>query len=190
MSYGHLKVVAGPMGSSKTSTLLKEALWAKNGLGRETFVFRPTFDNRYTDSNEIVTHDGLRMPAITVKELNTLPAVASSAFVAFDEIQFFIEPYVIGDVVELIRQYLLLGIDVMVAGLDVDIYGKPFMVTAQLLAMADTVNKLNSHCAVCGRQATKVIKKNGSSDQIELGAFEKYESRCNAHWEPYSRDDV
>lgn len=187
MTYGHLRVVTGPMGSSKTSTLLKEALWAKNGLGRDTFVFRPAFDNRYTDSDEIVTHDGLKMTATTVIALDNLPVIEQGALVIFDEIQFFDEANVSGDVVEVIRNFLSDGIDVIVGGLDIDVYGKPFMITAQLLALADSIEKRHSHCAICGRPSFKTFKKGGSSETIELGSFEKiYETRCNDHWTPFN----
>lgn len=187
MSYGHLKVIVGPMGASKTSSLLKEALWAKNGLGRETLVFRPAFDDRYTNSGEIVTHDGLRMPATTVSTLEVLPAIINQgSLVIFDEIQFFDDIHVSGDVIELIRRYLLAGTDVTVGGLDIDVFGKPFLITAQLMAMADSIEKRHSHCAICGRPSTKTFKKGGTEETIELGTFaEIYETRCNDHWHPF-----
>lgn len=178
--YGTLEVICGPMYAGKTTETLKRVLWARNGQNRPVHVFKPSFDNRYSET-EIVSHDGLRTPATSVIEL---PAVQYSegTLVVLDEVQFFCDPYVHGDTVEWVRQQLAAGVDVFVTGLDMDWQGKPFDITAHLMAMADKITKITAHCTVCGRAASKTYKKTGTGDSVELGALDLYEARCPRHW--------
>jgi thymidine kinase len=188
MSYGTLTVICGPMFASKTTSVLRQVLWARGGQGREVLVYKPAFDDRYSDT-EIVSHDGLRVPA---KAVRSLPEPAweqapkatqfGRGLIVLDEVQFFCEPYVSGDVEAWVRKRLSEGDDVVAAGLDMDWQGKPFEVTARLLAMADDVVKGSAHCSVCGKTARKTYKKVAEGGSVELGHGDKYEARCNAHW--------
>jgi thymidine kinase len=54
--------------------------------------------------------------------------------------------------------------------------------TAALAAMADEIVKLRAHCAVCGRPATKTLKRSAGGESVDLGGSDKYEPRCNDHW--------
>lgn len=176
--YGTLTVVCGPMFAGKTTEVLKRVLWARNGVQREVVVLKPAFDNRYADS-EIVSHDGLRVEAISINEMP--PNVARpgrGGLVVLDEVQFM----TIGDLPDYVRSLLNDGVDVLAAGLDMDWQGHPFDVTASLLGMADEVIKAHAHCTVCGRPARKTWKKDALGGSVELGAGDKYESRCNTHW--------
>jgi thymidine kinase len=178
--YGSLEVICGPMYAGKTTETLKRVLWARNGQHRDVHVFKPSFDNRYSET-EIVSHDGLRTNATNITQLPVTTYVGKS-LVVLDEVQFFCEPYVQGDVVEWVRLQLAAGVDVFSAGLDMDWQGKPFEITAQLMAMADKVTKITAHCTVCGRAASKTYKKTGSGNSVELGALDLYEARCPTHW--------
>lgn len=178
--YGTLEVICGPMYAGKTTETLKRVLWARNGQSRHVHVFKPSFDNRYSET-EIVSHDGLRTPATSVIALPQVQYPVGT-LVVLDEVQFFCEPYVQGDTVEWVREQLAVGVDVFVTGLDMDWQGKPFEITAQLMAMADKVTKITAHCTVCGRAASKTYKKTGSGDSVELGALDLYEARCPTHW--------
>jgi thymidine kinase len=211
MSYGKLTVVCGPMYAGKTTEMLKRVLWARNGLKREVVVLKPAFDNRYAET-EIVSHDGLRSTAESITELPD-GVLDTGSLIVLDEIQFFNEPYVSGDVVAWVQDQLSEGVDIVAAGLDMDWRGDPFEVTALLAAMADEVIKVTANCTVCGRSARKTWKKadlqkldavedidlTGMSDEemartltdaterklaneVELGAQDKYEARCNEHW--------
>lgn len=182
MTYGTLTVVCGPMYAGKTTEMLKRVLWAKNGQNRSVMVLKPAFDNRYAQT-EIVSHDGLRTTAESVTELPIVTWYTSGpGLIVIDEVQFFTEPYVEGDVVEWVQRLLNAGHDVVAAGLDMDWRGTPFETTAKLLAMADTVIKTQANCTVCGRPAHKTFKKSGEGESVELGATDKYEARCNDHW--------
>lgn len=179
MTYGTLTVICGPMYAGKTTETLKRVLWAKKGQKKRVRVLKPAFDNRYSEV-EIVSHDGLRTPA---ESIVTLPYIGLGAdLVVLDECQFFMEPYVEGDVIRFVSNLLRDGIDVVAAGLDMDWQGQAFPVTARLLAMADEIIKLTANCTVCGRPAKKTYKKRAEGDSVELGGSDKYEARCNEHW--------
>ena len=188
MSYGTLTVICGPMFASKTTSVLRQVLWARGGQGREVLVFKPAFDNRYAET-EIVSHDGLKVPAQSITRLPRLawenpPKTTQfgGGLIVLDEVQFFTAPYVEGDVTAWVRVHLAEGHDVVAAGLDMDWQGKPFAVTASLLAMADDVVKGSAHCTVCGRTARKTYKRVAEGGAVELGSSDKYEARCNTHW--------
>lgn len=179
------------MYASKTTELLKRVLWARNGQNRHVKVLKPAFDNRYAET-EIVTHDGLKT---TAESIITLPEIIwgsgfmttrSGGLVVLDEVQFFMEPYVTGDVVDWVRGVLAAGNDIVAAGLDMDCHGKPFFVTANLAAMADDVIKSTANCTVCGRPAGKTHRIDpivtADEPHVELGGTDKYEARCNVHW--------
>lgn len=180
--YGSLTAIAGPMFGGKSTATLKRILWAKNGENRTTHVFKPAFDTRYADQ-EIVSHDGLRAPAIAISTIPQLE-LGTNDIVFLDEIQFYTAPYFEGDVVAWVKTLLAQGIEVVVAGLDMDWKGDPFELTAKFLAMANITEKLTAHCTVCGRPASKTFKKqvDANTGSVELGAQESYEARCNAHW--------
>lgn len=212
MSYGKLTVVCGPMYAGKTTEMLKRVLWARNGQSRNVVVLKPAFDNRYAET-EIVSHDGLRTTAECITELPD-GVLETGSLIVLDEIQFFNDPYVSGDVVAWVQDQLDEGVDVVAGGLDMDWRGDPFEVTALLMAMADEVIKVTANCTVCGRAARKTWKKfepeveelddegldlNSMSGEeivealnamanvtsvndVELGAQDKYEARCNEHW--------
>lgn len=189
MSYGHLKVITGPMYASKTTELLKAVLWARNGQERDVLVVKPAFDNRYSEKR-IVTHDGLSTNCHSISSWSQVSKKAEFAdMVFFDEVQFFEAPNFEGDIVDIIRDLLKDGKSVVVNGLDLDVAGKPFAITATMLALADDVVKLRASCAICGRTATKTSKVHGDSNKVELGSTGMYEPRCNEHWTPAVKDE-
>lgn len=180
--YGHLTVICGSMFAGKTTELLKRILWARNGQHKAVLVVKPAFDQRFS-TTKIVSHDGLSVEAKAITKWDDISLIAPDAeLVCIDEVQFFGQPHFEGDIVEEIRQLLIIGTDVVVTGLDLDWKGIPFPITASLLAMADTVMKLSANCTVCGQGATKTHKKNYNEETVELGASDLYEARCNDHW--------
>jgi thymidine kinase len=186
LRYGTLTLVCGPMYAGKTTETLKRVLWARNGRNQKVRVLKPAYDTRYAEV-EIVSHDGLRTAAESV---SNLPEIGSTAdVVVLDEVQFFMDPYVSGDVPEWVLGLLREGIDVIAAGLDMDWRGRPFAVTASLSAMADEIVKLAANCTVCGRPARKTWKREKSGGSVELGGTDKYEARCNDHWLLADRSD-
>lgn len=186
--YGRLTIVCGPMFSGKTTELLKSILWAKNGQSKKVAVFKTSFDDRYAHE-EVMNHDGLQARAYSIKNWSAIDPDIDMVF--FDEVQFFTKPQFNGDLKEIVHSLLSKGVDVMGAGLDMDADGRPFEITAYLMAMADQIIKLTSHCAVCGQPATKSFRKVERVSSVQLGGSESYEARCTKHWaEGMSQDDL
>jgi thymidine kinase len=180
--YGHLTVICGPMFASKTTELLKRILWARNGEHKAVLVVKPAFDERYS-STKIVSHDGLSVDAKAITKWDDVAILANDAdLVCIDEVQFLSQPNFSDDIVECVRQLLVIGTDVVVTGLDMDWMGEPFSTTSILAAMSDTLIKVTANCTQCGQAAAKTHKKIPNSEQIELGATDLYEARCNNHW--------
>lgn len=182
MSYGKLTVFMGPMFAGKTTHLLRQILWLRNGEGRTVLVVKPAFDDRYS-TTAIVNHDGLSSPAESITRWSQVQELAEGAeVVCFDEVQFFQAPYFAGDILTIVRELLADGKSVIANGLDIDWQGHPFEITGQLAAMADEVSKLWATCTVCGKPAPKTFKKVANNETVELGATNLYEARCNHHW--------
>lgn len=184
--YGTLTVICGPMFSSKTKSLLKRILWARSGLEKDVLVVKPSFDDRYSDTR-IVSHDGLSVNCHAITSWSEVKRKAEFADIVFiDELQFFEKPRFDDDIIEIVTGLLRQGKDVVANGLDLDVLGKPFRVTALMMAMADEVEKLTSNCSVCGLPATKTFKIDQPQDDgeniIQLGSVGVYEPRCNKHW--------
>ena len=179
---GIIEVIAGPMFSGKTEELirrLRRALIAKQNV----MVFKPQLDDRY-HKRYLVSHNGMRVEAIPISSsLDILDHNWQEAdVIAIDEVQFFDE-----GIVDLVAYLADEGKRVIVAGLDKDFRGEPFMNTAKLLAIADVVTKLSAICMICGSLATMsqrlIDGKPASyySPTIMVGAKDLYEPRCREH---------
>jgi thymidine kinase len=180
--YGKLTTICGPMFAGKSTELLKRILWARNGQHKTVLVIKPAFDNRYS-STKIVTHDGLSVDAKSITKWDDIAHLAADAeLICIDEIQFFTPQYFEDDIIECVRDCLIIGTEVVVGGLDMDWRGEGFETTSRLMAMSDEVKKITAVCTSCGQPASKTHKKLPNAEQIELGTTDLYEARCNDHW--------
>ena len=94
--------------------------------------------------------------------------------VVLDESQFFEAD----TLVEFCRKLVRRGNRVIVAGLDLDWHGEPFMGIARLAAEADEVVKLAAVCVRCGVPATRSHKIVAGTDRVDVGGSDKYEAHC------------
>ena len=182
---GKLEVIAGPMFAGKSSELLKRLLFIEHG-GYKVLVLKPVVDNRYGSGDEIVTHNKLRHPAVSVIDLELVkdnytikPYNFHTVFI--DEAQFFDT----NETVWFVEEGLRSGVIFVVAGLDQDSRGVPFETTARMLALADEVLKIKAFCTVCGMDAGKTqrLRETSQDDRVKVGGAETYEPRCHEHWE-------
>ena len=81
-----LEVICGPMFAGKTTELMSRVARA-HAAGLRVLAIKPTRDTRYGHS-ELVTHTGLRIPALAVDRIADALEHAHE-FVAIDEIHFF-----------------------------------------------------------------------------------------------------
>ncbi len=182
LASGTIEVICGPMFAGKSEELLRRInrlVYAK----KKFLVFKPSIDNRYSET-EVVSHNQHKYKAIALMDPKKILDYYENDLdaICIDEIQFFDEA-----IIDVIDFYANHGVRVIVAGLDMDFKGDPFMITAKLLAKAEYVTKLTAICTVCGKSATRTQRLiNGEPASINdpvvlVGASESYEARCRHH---------
>ncbi|MGG1255567.1 thymidine kinase [Bacillus velezensis] len=187
---GWLELICGSMFSGKSEELIrrvKRATYAK----QEVKVFKPAIDNRYSEE-AVVSHNGTSMTSHVISSSAEIwdHISKSTDVIAVDEVQFFGES-IIGDLSSLADK----GYRVIAAGLDMDFRGEPFGVVPNLMAVAESVTKLQAVCSVCGSPASRTQRlidgKPASYDDpvILVGASESYEARCRHHHEVPKKTD-
>lgn len=176
---GWLEVICGSMFSGKSEELIRRVRRASYGR-QKIQVFKPEIDNRYS-KKEVVSHNGTKIYAIPIKNSGAIYDLLEedTQVVAIDEVQFFDE-----DIVSVVQDLANNGIRVIVAGLDQDFRGEPFGCVPTLMALAESVTKLQAICLSCGSPASRTQRlingKPASYDDpvILVGASESYEPRC------------
>jgi thymidine kinase len=187
---GWVEVICGSMFSGKSEELIRRIRRGEYG-NLTVKVFKPEVDNRY-DRGSVVSHNGTAALAFPVsKAVDILAHVENEPdIVGIDEVQFFDE-----QIVDVITTLADRGIRVITAGLDTDFRGVPFGVMPELMALSESVTKLNAICPVCGSQASRTQRLiNGQPasyhDPVMLiGASESYEPRCRHHHEVPDRPE-
>lgn len=183
---GWVEVICGSMFSGKSEELIRRVRQATYGNLSVT-VFKPVIDNRFSEE-EIVSHNGTSVIAHPIRKseeiLQYLEKDGDSDIVGIDEVQFFDE-----NIVDVVSQLADQGIRVIVAGLDTDFRGVPFGKMPTLMALGESVTKLNAICPICSSPASRtqrlINEKPASYDEpiILVGASESYEPRCRHHHE-------
>jgi thymidine kinase len=181
---GWVEAICGSMFSGKSEELIRRM--RRSQFAKQTIqVFKPSIDNRYSDE-AVVSHNGTSIIATPVPTSQAIldQVEENTEVVGIDEVQFFDE-----HIVEVIQELANRGYCVIAAGLDQDFRGEPFGKMPELLAIAESVTKLQAVCAVCGSPASRTQRLiNGNpacyDDPIILvGASESYEPRCRHHHE-------
>ncbi|AUZ28201.1 thymidine kinase [Bacillus cabrialesii] len=181
---GWLELICGSMFSGKSEELIrrvKRATYAK----QEVRVFKPVIDNRYSE-DAVVSHNGTSMTSYAISSAADIwdHISESTDVIAVDEVQFFDK-----DIVGVLSSLADKGYRVIAAGLDMDFRGEPFGVVPDIMAIAESVTKLQAVCSVCGSPASRTQRlidgKPASYDDpvIMVGASESYEARCRHHHE-------
>ena len=174
------------MFSGKSEELIRRVTRALIARQRVA-VFKPALDNRYHQTF-VASHAGRQLQAQAVPSARAIGEAldwgALPDVVGIDEAQFF------GP--ELTPLCLSLadgGARVILAGLDMDFRAEPFGPLPELLARAESVEKLSAICTVCGAPATRsqrlIAGQPARYDDpvLLVGAQESYEARCRVHHE-------
>jgi thymidine kinase len=143
-------------------------------------VFKPAIDNRYSDT-DIVTHGAVRMRSEPVNTAGEILAKLDwrTQVIGVDESNFF-GP----ELVAVASQLADGGKQVIIAGLDTDFMGRPFIPMPDLLAVAESITKTLAICMRCGAPAKHTQRLSGSDELIMVGADGSYEARCRRCFEP------
>jgi thymidine kinase len=168
-----IEAVVGSMFSGKTQELIRRLRLA--AIARQKVqVFNSTLDTRYA-KDHIVSHDLHKIPSLAVADAKAILTAVEpdTQVVGIDEVQFFGE-----DAVAVCEALADQGRRVIVAGLDQDYRGEPFVVTTRLMGVAEFVTKNLAICSVCGSPANRSQRLSSAKKRIEVGAADKYEARC------------
>ena len=118
---GSIEVICGCMFSGKTEELirrLRRATIAKQNVE----IFKPAIDTRY-DDDDVVSHNKTSIRSTPVQFASDILLLAGdSDVIGIDEAQFFDD-----QIVDVCRKLANSGKRVIVAGLDMDANGKPFV---------------------------------------------------------------
>ena len=178
-SGGWIELICGSMFSGKTEELIRRVRRAKIAK-LMVQVFKPAMDTRYT-MEAVTSHNGLGVDAVPVQSAAEIEKQIrpETTVVAIDEVQFF------GwEVTDLCQKLADRGVRVIAAGLDMDFRGEPFGPMPVLMAQAESVEKLQAICVVCGNPASRTQRLiNGQpaaydDPVILVGGSESYEARC------------
>ena len=178
--HGWIEVITGVMFSGKSEELIRRVRRALIARKRVQ-LFKSSLDDRYAGVGRISSHDGAAVEAVPIHsglELAQLAHPATQVF-GIDEVQFLDDSVV--DILTLLADR---GARIIAAGTDLDFRGEPFGPMPQLLARAETVDKLHAICVICGSPATRNQRLvNGQpapfeAPTIQVGGAESYEARC------------
>jgi thymidine kinase len=189
---GWIEVIAGVMFSGKSEELIRRV---RRGIiaRRRVQVFKSHLDARYAGLYSVSTHDGREIEAAPVDSAAEIFRMVrpDTELVAIDEAQF-LDP----EIVTVASALAARGVRVILAGTDTDFRGEPFGAMGDLLAIAETVDKLQAICVICGDLATRnqrlVDGKPARYDSptILVGGRESYEARCrHCHRVPRKDED-
>jgi len=170
--YGRIEVICGAMFSGKTEELIRRMRSAQLAkLAVE--IFKPMMDTRYHHTN-VTSHNSDSISSTPVNHSSIILQLGSAAnVVGIDEAQFFDE-----ELPNVCNKLANRGIQVIVAGLDMDFKGRPFGPVPALMAIAEQVTKVHAVCVRCGAPANYSYRVTKDDQKLLLGEKDSYEPRC------------
>jgi dUTP pyrophosphatase len=191
---GKVVAVVGCMMASKTTHVI--AIARRYILARKKcLIVKYAKDTRYSNGRELVTHDGIKIPASwEVDQLSHIPwdAISAVDVLIIDEGQFY------SGLMEFCHALANHGKIVIVSGLVSTADQKPFEEMCRLVAVADQIIHLTAVCSRCGDDAafskfigptttpsattttTTTTNINTTKSSINIGGTDKYTARCRA----------
>jgi thymidine kinase len=169
---GSVEVICGGMFSGKTEELIRRLNRAR--IARlKVEIFSPKTDTRYVE-NALVSHNANSIPSTPVENASSILLLADDVqVIGIDEAQFFD-----AELPEVCNILANKGVRVIVAGLDMDFKGHPFGPVPAIMAIAESVTKLQAVCVRCGNPAMYSYRLAPDDAKILLGEKESYEPRC------------
>ena len=179
-SGGWIEVIAGVMFSGKSEELIRRVRRAVIAR-RRVQVFKSHLDSRYAGLYSVASHDGTELDAAPVDSSAEVFRLTrpETQLVAVDEAQFLDH-----GIVRVATALAARGVRVILAGTDTDFRGEPFGPMGELMAVAETVDKLRAVCVICGDLACRNQRlvdgkpAQWSAPTIMVGGRESYEARC------------
>ena len=175
---GEITLVTGCMFSGKT-TLLQAVL--SDQPDGTALAIRHVNDDRYR-TDAIVSHNGRAFPAETIRVSTDLLRWASTPglrLLAIDEVHFLD-----GSLIDVIDRLARRGLNIMMAALDLDSWGRPFPEIERLARGVTHHIQRHGVCARCGGVADHTQRLTPIRNGRMVGGSESYEPRCAACWTP------
>jgi thymidine kinase len=174
-----LEIITGCMFSGKSTELIKRINRHKL-LDRKVLSITHASDNRYSSSNDIVTHDRMKTDAVPLTDLRAAD-VLNYDVICIEEAQFFDNLYnIVNEWVHIYNKF------VIVCGLDGDFKAEPFIDILKLIPLADDIVKLHALCMDCkdGTLAnfSKRINNDKKDERLLVGCNDMYKSVCRKHF--------
>lgn len=171
-THGWVEVVCGSMFSGKTEELIRR-LKRTEFANQKFLLFKPKTDNRYAGT-VVKSHKGSTLEGIIIENpQEVFDYWEGERVIAFDEVQFFDNA-----IIDVIKRLADKGARVICAGLDMDFQGNPFGPMPHLLATAEYVTKVHAICMNCGNLAYISHRTVKDTEQVLVGATEKYKPLC------------
>ena len=169
---GSIEVICGSMFSGKTEELIRRLNRARIAK-LKVEIFSPKTDTRYL-ANALVSHNANSIQSTPVENASSILLLANEVqVIGIDEAQFFD-----AELPDVCNTLANKGVRVIVAGLDMDFRGQPFGPVPAIMAIAESVTKLQAVCVRCGNPAMYSYRLVPDESKILLGEKESYEPRC------------
>ena len=169
------------MNAGKTASLIMSA-YGYMERDIPVLIFNSSLDTRFGE-NKVASRIGIELPAISIKSTSNI----LNAFTKYikdkekpqaifvDEIQFFTKEQ-IHDLCTIVDDY---GIQVYCYGIRTDYLGNLFPGSAEMLAIADTIEEIKTTCK-CGKKATMNARITELGVQQVAVGDKQYVSLCRA----------
>ena len=168
MNYtGKLNMILGCMFSEKTSHLLTRFMRYKRA-SKKCLLVKFKNDTRYADL-ELVTHNGVRAPAVSCLLLEDIDKLVSEYdVICIDEIQFFLDAPTYCD------KFANMGKIVEVCGLNGNSKREPWDIISKLIPMAEDILFLKAVCEKTGNDAIYSKRIVANDQEVLIGGAEAY----------------
>lgn len=165
------------MFSGKTTELIRRIDQAPASTVR---AFKHLADDRY-HASKIVSHAGKSVPAIGIENPGELLryTLARTTLVVIDEGHFFD-----ARLTDAIGRLVDRGVDVAVAALQPDSWGRPFPLVTQLTELANEAISKLATCARCSAPANRTQRLTPVENGKMAVDPSNYEPRCAKCWHP------
>jgi thymidine kinase len=171
-----LTFIFSSMNSGKTLALLTKNFMLRE-RGYKTLLIKPSIDDRTTT---ISSRIGLESECMLVNKNDTISETIKKNYdyILVDEAQFLTKEQV-WDLSDLVDFY---DVNVVCYGLKITWKGEFFEGSKTLMEIADELQQMDSYCKETGNPALFHHKLGGSSDPVETGYEELYETVSRRIW--------
>ena len=196
-SLAGIEVICGPMFSGKTEELIRRIRLSKIA-GQRVQIFTPAIDDLHHQKNITNYPDLVETTIAAEKASDILQRLYDSTRVVGIEEAHLFDDFILKVTTKLVKR----GVRVICTGLDLNFNGRPFHPMAELLAIANRVEKAHAICTICGAPASKTfclvsepskqivtgnkapsLPNNGAEMTIEDS--ELFAARCNLHYDAW-----